>query len=124
METINIHEFGLRYMYNELLKEGYEVLSIEPDPEVFPQMIARKDDQLYFIVVQSAAYPEVGDLPTAYQIRQIREHAQKHNAEVKFASLGIANAKAKTEAEKKVLQKGGEFYINYSGLKELLRTTS
>lgn len=115
------HQFGLRFMYRELLKKGFEILSVEPDLETFPQIVANKNDQLYFIVVQTAVYPEVGDLPTNHQIRLIREHAEKHKAITKFASLGLANANAKSEAEKSLLMKGDEFLVNYSGLKELLR---
>ncbi len=121
MNLEELHQFGLRFMYQELLKNKFEVLSVEPDLETFPQIVARKENQLYFIVVQSATYPEVGDLPTNHQIKRIREHAEKHNALTKFASLGLANADAKNETEKSILNKGNEFLINYSGLKELIR---
>lgn len=121
MNTEDIHQFGLRFMYRQLTENGFEVLSVEPDLETFPQIVARKDDQLYFIIVQTSKYPEVGDLPTNHQIKQIREHATKHKAITKFASLGLANADAKDESEKSKLRKGGELFVNYSGLKELLR---
>lgn len=121
MNLDDIHQFGLRFIYRELLQNDFEVLSVEPNLETFPQIVARKNEQLYFIVVQTATYPEVGDLPTNHQIKQIQEHAQKHNALAKFASLGLANANAQNEEEKKSLQKGGELYVHYSGLKELIR---
>ena len=121
MNLEEIHLFGLRFAYRELLQNNFEVLSVEPDLETFPQIVARKVAQMYFIVVQTAAYPEVGDLPTTYQIKQIKEHASKHNAITKFISLGLANAQANNEKEKSVLKKGGEFLVNYSGLKELIR---
>lgn len=121
MNLKEIHLFGLRFVYRELLQNNFEVLSVEPDLETFPQIVARKEEQMYFIVVQTAAYPEVGDLPTTHQIKQIREHAGKHNAITKFASLGLANAQANSEKEKSVLKKGGELLVNYSGFKELIR---
>jgi hypothetical protein len=121
MNTEDIHQFGLRFMYRQLKENDFEVLSIEPDIETFPQVVAKKDDQMYFIVVQTAIYPEVGDLPTNHQIKQIREHATKHKAIAKFASLGLANADAKKESEKSQLRKGGQLFVNYSGLKELIR---
>lgn len=121
MNLQDIHQFGLQFVYGELLKDNFEVLSVEPDLETFPQIVARKDEQLYFIVVQTASYPEVGDLPTNHQIQLIREHASKHNAIPKFASLGIANSESNSEAEKSNLKKGNEFLVNYSGLKELIR---
>ena len=121
MNTEDIHQFGLRFIYRQLIENEFEVLSVEPDLETFPQIVAKKQDQLYFIVVQTSRYPEVGDLPTIHQIKQIREHATKHNAITKFASLGLANADAKNESEKSKLRKGGELLVNYSGLKELVR---
>lgn len=124
MNSEDLHLFGLRFMYRELMQIGFEVLSVEPDMETFPQIVARKDEQLYFIVVQTAVYPGVGDLPSNHQIKQIREHAENHKAITKFASLGLANAKSSSEAEKSILKKGDEYLINYSGLKELLRVES
>jgi len=121
MNSDDIHQFGLRFMYRQLLENDFEVLSVEPDLETFPQIVAKKDDQLYFIIVQTAVYPEVGDLPSNYQIRQIQEHATKHKAIAKFASLGLANADAKKESKKSELRKGSELFVNYSGLKELVR---
>ncbi|MFH1001130.1 MAG: hypothetical protein V1783_09850 [Bacteroidota bacterium] len=121
MNKEEIHFFGLRYVYRELLQNDFKVLSVEPDLEIFPQIIAQKNEQLYFIVVQTDVYPLVGDLPSNFQIKQIREHAAKHQAIVNFASVGIANANAITEADKSKLIKGGAFFVNYSGLKELLR---
>jgi len=116
-------EFGLRYAYGALSKDGFEILSVRPEPEIDPQIVAKKDDQLYFIVVRTEVFPEVGDLPSLSRINQIREHAQKHQALAKFISIGLMNAEAKNEDDKSQLHKGGEFYVNYSGLDELIRIT-
>ena len=116
-------EFGLRYAYGALSKDGFEILSVRPEPEIDPQIVAKKDDQLYFIVVRTEVFPEVGDLPSLSRINQIREHAQKHQALAKFISIGLMNAEAKNEDDRSQLHKGGEFYVNYSGLHELIRIT-
>ena len=116
-------EFGLRYAYGALSKDGFEILSVRPEPEIDPQIVAKKDDQLYFIVVRTEVFPEVGDLPSLSRINLIREHAQKHQALAKFISIGLMNAEAKNEDDKSQLHKGGEFYVNYSGLHELIRIT-
>lgn len=121
MSPEEIIEFGLRHTYGKLVKDGFEVLSVMPEPNVDPQILAKKDEQLYFIVIRTDVYPNVGDLPSISRISQVNEHAKKHDAITKFVSLGILNANAKTEEEKSKLYKGGEFYINYSGLKELVR---
>jgi hypothetical protein len=125
-ETLSKEEtksFGLRYVYSQLVNDGFEVLSVRPEPDVDPQMVAKKEEQLYFFVIRTEIYPEVGDLPSISIIKQIQEHARKHEAKAKFISLGIMNAGAKAESEKSMLYKGGEFYVNYSGIKELVRLT-
>ncbi len=116
-------EFGLKYVYGQLLKEGFEVLSVRPEPDVDPQILAKKEEQLYFIIIRSEIYPEVGDMPSISRIAQINQHAHKHQAKTKFISIGLMNAEAKNEADKSKLYKGGEFYVNYSGLHELMRLT-
>lgn len=118
-----IIDFGLRYVYGQLVNDGFEILSVRPEPEVDPQILAKKNEVLYFIIIRTEVYPEVGDLPSISRISQINEHAKKHEAQTKFVSLGILNANAKNEADKSKLYKGGEFYVNYSGLHELLRLT-
>lgn len=119
-----IIDFGLRYVYGQLVKDGFEVLSVRPEPELDPQILAKKDNELYFIIIRTDVYPEVGDLPSISRITQVREHAKKHEAKTKFVSLGIVNADAKNEDDKSKLFKGGEFYVNYSGLHELVRVTA
>lgn len=121
LNSQDIIDFGLRYVYGKLINDGFEVLSVRPEPEVDPQILAKKNDTLYFIIIRTEVYPEVGDLPSISRIAQINEHAKKHDAQTKFVSLGILNSNAKTEAKKSKLYKGGEFYVNYSGLHELVR---
>lgn len=116
-------QFGLRYTYGQLIQEGYEVLNVRPEKDVDPQILAKKQDQLIFVVVRTAVFPDVGDLPSINRIKQIREHAEKNHALAKFVSIGLMNAAAKTEEDKSKLYKGGEFYVNYSGLHELIRLT-
>jgi len=118
-----IIDFGLRHAYGQLVKEGFEILSVRPELEVDPQILAKKENQLYFIIIRTEIYPEIGDLPSISRISQVNEHAKKHQAKTKFISIGIMNAQAKNEEDKAKLFKGGEFYINYSGLHELVRVT-
>jgi len=119
----DIIDFGLRYVYGQLIKDDFQVLSVRPEPDVDPQILAKKDNVLYFIIIRTEVYPEIGDMPSISRISQINEHAKKHQAKTKFVSLGIMNAHAKNEDDKSVLYKGGEFYVNYSGLHELIRFT-
>jgi hypothetical protein len=115
--------FGLRHSYGRLIKEGFEVLSVRHEPEIDPQIVAKKEEQLYFIVVRTDIYPHRGELPSISRIQQVRDHAQQHKAICKFISIGLTNAQATTEQEKSKLYKKGEFLVDYSGLQELIRLT-
>jgi len=115
--------FGLRHSYGRLIKDGFEVLSVRHEPEIDPQIVAQKDDQLYFIVVRTDIYPHKGELPSLSRIQQVRDHAEKHQAICKFISIGLTNANATNEFEKSKFYKGGEFLVDYSGLQELIRVT-
>ena len=123
LNSQEIIDFGLRHAYGQLVKEGYEILSVRPEPDVDPQILAKKENQLYFIIIRTDVYPEIGDLPSLSRISQVNEHAKTHDAKTKFISIGLMNAEAKNEEEKSKLLKGGEFYVNYSGLHELVRLT-
>lgn len=115
--------FGLRHSYGRLIKEGFEVLSVRHEPEIDPQIVAKKEAQLYFIVVRTDIYPHKGELPSMSRIQQVRDHAKQHRAICKFIGIGLTNAEAKTEEEKSKLYKKGEFLVDYSGLQELIRVT-
>jgi len=123
LNTQEIIDFGLRYAYGQLVKEGFEILSVRPEPELDPQILAKKENQLFFIIIRTDRYPEIGDLPSISRISQVNEHAKKHEAKTKFISIGLMNSEAKNEEDKSKLFKGGEFYVNYSGLHELVRMT-
>ncbi len=116
--------FGLRHSYGRLINDGFEVLSVRHEPEIDPQIVAKKEEQLYFIVVRTDIYPHKGEMPSMSRIQQIRDHAKQHEAICKFISIGLTNAEAKTKEGKSKLYKKGEFLVDYSGLKELIRLTA
>lgn len=115
--------FGLRHTYGRLIKDGYKVLSVRSEPEIDPQIVAQKEDQMYFIVVRTDVYPHKGQLPSISRIQQVRDHAEKHKAICKFIGIGLTNAESEKEEEKSKLYKGGEILVEYSGMQELIRLT-
>ncbi len=109
-----LHELGIKWVYKHI-KDEYEILSVNIEFEQNPQIIARKDDEMYFIVVKTSTYPDLGSLsPMAAE--EIIKHADKHKAKILFANVGVANADTKDEKEMAFPEKGGQYYINYNGL--------
>ena len=101
MTSEEIHDFGVEIVARHLEKEGHEIKDLNSDLGKNPQIVAEKDGRLFFIAVRTACYPEKGKLEDFIHF-QMLEHADKHHAIPYFASVGIANAEAKTEAEMSV----------------------
>lgn len=109
-----LHELGIKWVYKHI-KDEFEVLSVNIEFEKNPQILAKKDEEMHFIVVKTSTYPDIGSLsPSATE--EIIKHADKHKAKILFAHVGIANADAKDEHGMQFPVKDGQYYINYSGL--------
>ena len=115
MSPEEIHNFGVEIVFNQLKKEGYEIESVNTKIGVDPQITATKDGILAFIAVRTACYPEKGKLEKAVHF-QMMENAKKFKAIPYFASVGIANAQAKTQKDMSVPIKDSGFHAAYEGL--------
>lgn len=109
-----LHELGIKWVYKHI-KDDFEILSVNIEFEKNPQILAKKDDQMHFIVVKTSTYPDLGSLsPSAAE--EIIKHADKHKAKILFAHVGVANADAKDDAGMAFPEKNGQYYINFAGL--------
>lgn len=109
-----LHELGIKWVYKHI-KDEFKVLSVNVDFDKNPQILAEKDGELHFIVVKTSTYPDLGSItPTAAE--DIIKHADKHNAKILFAHVGVANADAKEEREMQFPEKNGHYYFNFAGL--------
>lgn len=121
MTLDEIHDFGIEIVTNQLQKEGYEINNVNTDIDMNPQIIGTKENQLAFIAVRTACYPEKGQLEEPIHFQMI-EHAEKYGAIPYFASVGIANADAKSEEEMAIPVKGAGFHVAYEGLVIIARS--
>lgn len=109
-----IHELGIKWVYKQIKKE-FEILSVNINFEENPQIIARKEEQIYFIVVKTSTYPDIGSInPLACE--EIIKHADKHKAKILFGMVGIANADTQKETEMDKPQENGHYYFNFADL--------
>ena len=118
MTSAEIHDFGVEVVFGYLQKEGHEIVSVDTDPEMNPQIVAKKDGQLEFIVVRTAVYPKKGALDQQTKIKLI-DHTLRAGAVCYFASVGIANASGTNDAEMSRAEKGAGFHIAYNGIEIL-----
>ncbi len=110
-----LHFFGIRVVYKFLIDEGYEVLNVRRETDINPQILARKNEILYFIVVRTNVFPHMGVL-TPEIASHVSLHALRHKATCMFASVGVANALGETDEEMGQPENDGEYYINFKGL--------
>jgi hypothetical protein len=115
MNDEELHFLGIKVVYKDLVDKGYEVLNVRREEDVDPQILARKEGSLLFIVVRTARFPDMGVLKPRTAAR-VSMHANKNNAVCYFASVGIANAKGEDDEEMGQPEVDGEYFINYKGL--------
>jgi hypothetical protein len=85
-----IHEFGIRIIYDYAKKEGYEILDVEQRIDKLPQLIIRKDGKTFFVMVKSG--PADGTHLTYDKdiALQYYRTAEKHGCELLFAGVGLS----------------------------------
>jgi hypothetical protein len=115
MNDEELHFLGIKVVYKDLVDKGYEVLNVRKEKDVDPQILARSEGNMLFIMVRTARFPDMGILDPRTASR-VLIHANKHKAICYFASVGIANAGGETDEEMAKPEVDGEYFINYKGL--------
>jgi hypothetical protein len=118
MSEAEIHDFGVEVVFTQLKKEGVEIKAVNADLEANPQIVAVINNHLAFIAVRTACYPEKGVLQKS-EHSKLLQHADSQTAIPYFASVGIANAEAKTDQEMSIPIKGAGFHVAYNGLETI-----
>ncbi len=122
MTREEIQDFGVQIVYEEMARDGYEILGANPSLAMTPQIVARKNGRLCFVVVRTDVYPNKGQLADDREAFYNLEHAERNNAVCYFASVGICNsaaAEAGDEAAMGIPVRDGGFYVDFDGLKVL-----
>ncbi|HEX7504883.1 MAG TPA: hypothetical protein VF336_06420 [Syntrophales bacterium] len=120
MTREEIQDFGVQIVYEEMVREGYEILGANPSTAMTPQIVARKAGRLCFVVVRTDVYPNKGRLAGDKELFYNLEHAERNNAVCYFASVGICNSAAAEKGDEKAMGipvKGSGFYVDFDGLK-------
>jgi hypothetical protein len=122
MTREEMQDFGVQIVFEEMAREGYEILGANPSLAMTPQIVARKDGRLFFVVVRTDVYPNKGKLAGDKELFYNLEHAERNNAVCYFASVGICNSAAAEAGDEKAMGipvKGDGFYVDFDGLKAM-----
>jgi len=117
-----IQNFGVQIVYEEMVRDGYEILGANPSLAMTPQIVARKNGRLCFVVVRTDVYPNKGRLSDDREVFYNLEHAERNDALCYFASVGICNSAAAEAGDEKAMGipvREGGFYVDFDGLKVL-----
>ncbi|MCG6535534.1 MAG: hypothetical protein L7F78_12785 [Syntrophales bacterium LBB04] len=120
MTREEIQDFGVQIVYEEMARDGYEILGANPSLAMTPQIVARKNGQLCFVVVRTDVYPNKGKLNGDKELFYNLEHAERNNAVCYFASVGICSSDAAKTGDEKAMgipAKGSGFCVDFDGLK-------
>jgi len=122
MTEAEIHRLGVHIVREELQQEGWIVLTINVNPKVNPQIIARKNGTLGHVLVRTARHPNRGAVENDHVIRWCADHAMQNNAHCYFAGLRVSHAESARLHDEKAMGipfKGEGVLVAYSGLEEL-----
>lgn len=111
-----LHNLAMNHVGKELENYGFEFIAINSKIEMNPQFVCvdPKNDR-FFVVIRAVTYPHnPADYDTVW-MRSFKIHAQKHNARILYAGVGIANA---NDVDKPVTNTE-DYIISYEGISEI-----
>jgi hypothetical protein len=115
-----IHHFGIEIVQSQMQQDGFEIIGVNPSMTVTPQIVARRNGRLCFVVVRTDFYPNRAGLTDEREFFYNLDHAEKNNALCYFAGLRLCNARAADRGDEEGMSlpvKGADFYVEYEGLK-------
>jgi len=100
-----------------LLPAGFEILDANASSLVFPNFVARKDEELYFVLVEVAIAPVMAELNPEKR-KAFMHYADQCHAHALYASVGIGSRDMERFSKSLALC-GDGFMVNFAGFIDL-----
>lgn len=111
-----LHYLAMNIVGKDLEKRGFEFIAIESKLGKQPQFVCiDKNNQRYFVIVKAILIPENPNNFDIIKMEMFKVHAQKHNAKVLYAGVGIGNP----EGEHLPILKDEEYLLQYDGIQHI-----
>ncbi len=111
-----LHYLAMNIVGKDLEKRGFEFIAIESKLKKQPQFVCvDKNNQRYFVIVKAIILPKNPNNFDVIWMETFKVHAQKYDAKVLYAGVGLAN----TDDETKPLIKDKEYLLQYGGIQEI-----
>lgn len=101
----------------ELTEDGYELLDCTSSPNVFPNIVLKKNGKLIFITVKVAIAPDRAMLSNFWK-NIYGKKAKEYGARCYFAPVGFGSRDA-DRFNASLALRGDSYLINYVGMEEL-----
>lgn len=111
-----LHYLAMNIVGKDLEKRGFEFIAIESKLGKQPQFVCiDKTNQRYFVVVKTTVLPKDPHTYDVIKMETFKKHAQKHQAKVLFAGVGLGNPKG----ENLPVIKNEPYLLEYAGIQNL-----
>ena len=116
LSELKLHQLAMNIVGKNLEKNNYEFLSVNSKLKKDPQFVCTKNKNLFFIIVQAIIYPKNPKNIEIADLEKIKEHADKFNATLFFAGVGLANA----ENYEYPIFKDSNYVVNFNGIEKII----
>ncbi|RAR71504.1 hypothetical protein [Flavobacterium aciduliphilum] len=114
MTNQEIHEFGIDIISNYVEKEGYEIVAGSLNINENPQLVIRKNEILYFVMITTGAGKSTELYYDKKIALQVFNRSKAHNAKALYAAVGLY---CLTHGETMVRKKG--YLVDFVGFKSI-----
>ena len=115
LSELELHQLAMNIVGKDLEKDSFEFLSVNSKLKKDPQFVCLKNKKLFFIVVKAVLYPDNPNKVEIYKIDQLKVHAEKFNASLFFAGVGLANS----DNYELPIFKDSDYVVNFKGIEKI-----
>ncbi len=116
LTDLELHQVAMNFAGKKLEKMKYEFLSVNSKLKKDPQFVCLKNKKLYFVVVKAIEYPKNPKNIDKKYIKKLKDHADKFNAILLYAGIGLANA----ENYDYPVFKNSDYIVNFTDFEKIL----
>ena len=116
LTELELHQVAMNFVGKKLQKMKYEFLSVNSKLKKDPQFVCLKNKKLFFVVVKAVSYPQNPKDIDKNFIKKLKDHADKFNATLLYAGIGLANA----ENYDYPVFKNSDYLVNFSDFEKII----
>ncbi|PZD77634.1 Na(+)-translocating NADH-quinone reductase subunit F [Mesonia sp. K7] len=110
-----LHNLAMNVVGEDLKSQGFDFLAVNSKLKKNPQFVVQKGKQMSFVLVRAICFPEKLHNEDKFLLDKVKAHAQKFDADLYYAEVGLGHAEDMTKA----LVKGEPYSEIYQGLKKI-----